>query len=148
MKDIFDSKNEVKSLWVKWGRIGDNVHGTLVGVREIRSMLPGKEDEMVKLYELLADGGEYHDLDKKKNPVEPAIKVQAGEVYFIGGKTGIDAQMCRVKVGQRMGMKFTEEKDAKTKGFNALKIIKVFAGEMNEEWLAANMPGVGEQIEI
>ena len=148
MKDIFDDKNAVKSLWVKWGKIGDNVVGTLTAVHDVRSNLPGKENEMVKRYELLAEGGEYHELDKKKNPVDPAVKVLVGEIYYVGGKVGIDAQMRRVKVGQRIGMKFTQEIPAKTKGYNDLKIIKVFAGEMNEEWLAQNMPGIGEQIEI
>lgn len=148
MTNIFDEKNEVKSLWVKWGKINDQIFGTFIASREIDSQLPGKEGEKVKLYEILAEGGEYHELDKKKNPIDPAVKVQVGEVYFVGGKMGIDAQMRRVKVGQRIGMRFTEEKESNTKGFNALKIIKVFAGDMNKEWLANNMPEIGGQVDF
>ena len=130
--------NEVKIPWVKWSKIGDNIEGTLIEVREVNSMLPGKEGQRSKVYEIKADAGTYHETDAKKNPVEPGEKCTAGEVYLVGGRTGIDAQMKRIKIGQKVKLQFTEEKPAKTKGFNALKIIKVMTnGQMDEEFLAS-----------
>ena len=58
MSDIFNDKNEIKSTWVKWGKIGDFITGTLVDVREINSQLPGKEGERVKVYEIKAESGQ------------------------------------------------------------------------------------------
>ena len=46
----------------------------------------------------------------------------------------IDNQMRNIKIGQVVGFKFTDEKPSQKKGFNALKIIKVYAGEMDPEF--------------
>jgi hypothetical protein len=127
---------EVKTSFVKWGKVGDNIEGTLIDVRETTSQLPGKEGEMQKIYDIKSDRGSYHDLDAKKNAVEPAIIIEANEIYSVGGRTGIDAQMRRIVVGQKVRFIFTEEKPAKTKGYNDLKIIKVMTnGKMDQEWL-------------
>ena len=135
--DLFNENNQVKSSWVKWGKIGDNIFGTLIDVREINSQFPGKENERVKIYEIKADGGEFHELDDKRNAVAEPTKIVEGEIWNIGGKAGIDVQMRRIKVGQKLGIKFTDEKPSKNKGFNPLKIIKVYTdGSIDEEWLA------------
>lgn len=135
---LLDEKNAVKSSWVKFTLVGDAIVGTLVAVSERESTLPGKEGTMQKSYEILADGGSWHDLDEKKNPVKPPVKIQAGETWFVGGRLGLDPQMARIKIGQRLGIKFCEEVPSTKKGFNALKIIKAITkGEMNEAWLMA-----------
>ena len=140
MKDL----QEVKSSWVKWGKVGDYVRGTLVSIREMNSNLPGKEGERVKVYELLTECGQFHDIDNDKKPVEPAITIGKGEYWQIGGKVGIDNQMRNVKIGQIIGMVFAEVKPSKTKGFNSLKIIKVRVGGMDPnfgtESLGTEMP--------
>ena len=136
MSDIFNDKNEIKSTWVKWGKIGDFITGTLVDVREINSQLPGKEGERVKVYEIKAESGQFHELDKEKQPLKEPVILNKDEIWAVGGRQGIDAQMRRIKIGQKLGMKFTDEKPARTKGFNALKIIKVYTtGVMDTEWL-------------
>ena len=127
---------ELKSLWVKWGKVGDNIEGTFIDRREMDSTLPGKEGTKTNVYEIKADRGSYHDLDEKKNPVDPAVSVIPGEVYLVGGRMGIDAMMRRVKLGQKVKFLFSEKKKATKKGFNDLKIIKVLAGKMDEEWMA------------
>jgi hypothetical protein len=138
MDDIFDDKNAIKSLWVKWGKIGDRISGTLIDVREMNSQLPGKEGERVKVYDIQADSGEFHDMDNNKVSIEPAIVVEVGGVYSIGGRKAIDQAMRRIRVGQKVGLKLTDIKESKKKGFSALKIIKVYAGEMDNDWMAGN----------
>ena len=105
----FEGLEEVKSQWIKWGQPGDWVRGTLCDVREMESQLPGKKQgEMVKVYEFIAAGGSFHDLDEKKNPLPDARILEKGSVWTIGGKAGIDNQMRNVKLGQVFGMRFAE----------------------------------------
>jgi len=127
---------DVKNVWVKWGKVGDNIEGTLVDVREVNSQLPGKEGQRTKVYEVKADLGSFHELDNKKNPITPPVQLTPGEIYLVGGRQGIDLQMRRIKIGQKVRVVFAEEKESKKKGFNALKIIKIQTnGQMDEEWL-------------
>ena len=138
---LFDDNNAVKSQWIKWGMVGDYIAGTFIEVREITSQFPGKEGERVKVYEIKADEGSFHDLDERRNPVNPPISIKEGDIWIIGGRQGIDAQMRNIKIGQKIGMKYTDEKPAKTKGFNALKILKVYTeGVMDEAYLDSYEP--------
>lgn len=145
-KDNWDSDdNAVQSQWVKFNvPMEDKIFGTLVAKRTIKSQIVGKENEDVIVYELKADQGSFHELDDKKKLIETPIIVNAGEVWSIGGKAGIDAQMRNVKIGQKVGFKFIDEKASKTKGFAPAKNIKVFAPknddgtpQMDMEWIEA-----------
>jgi len=136
-----DEWSEVKNSFWKKGKIGDFIIGTLIAVREIRSQLPGRENEQVKLYEVKADDGEFHDLDDKNQPIEPAVKINGEEVWNVGGgskehPSGIDTQFRNIKLGQKVKIQFVDEKPPKKKGFNALKIVKVYTnGKMDDVWL-------------
>src|SRR3990167_8851637 len=135
-KDVFDEENAVKANWVKWGKAGNKIFGTLMSVREMESQFPDKKGEMVKVYEFLAEGGEFNDIDEDKKPVKEVTTINPGEIWLVGGKVGLDNAMRNIKVGQILGIKFTEEKPNKTKGFSPLKIVKVFTeGKMNDKWL-------------
>lgn len=141
-----DSSNEVQSNWVKFNvPMEDKIFGTFISKRQMKSSIPGKENELVWVYELQADSGSFHEIDDKKKVVEEPIIVNAGEVWSIGGKTGIDTQMRNIKIGQKIGFKFIDEKPSKTKGFAPAKNIRVYApkGEdgqpqMDLEWIEAN----------
>lgn len=145
-EDDFDSANEVPSNWVKFNvENEDKIMGTLVAIREMKSTLPGKEGEMVKIYEVKADYGSFHGIDDKKKVIPEPIVVEAGEFWSIGGKPIIDRQMTNVKVGQKVGFKFTEEQASKTKGFAPAKIVKVYTPKnddgsfkMDTEWIEEN----------
>jgi hypothetical protein len=127
---------DIPSNWVSWGKEGDNIEGTLIGISERESTLPGKEGEIQKVYEIKADRGSFHVLENKKVVEEPTI-VEAGELYNVGGRMGLDVQMKRIKLGQKVRIIFVEEKAPKTKGFNPLKIIKAQTnGVMDEQWQA------------
>lgn len=137
-------ENEVSSNWVKFNvPMEDKIFGTLVAKRSMKSSIPGKEDEDINVYDLKADMGSFHEADDKKQVIEPAITVGAGEIWSIGGKASIDAQMRNIKVGQKIGFKFIDEKPSKTKGFAPAKYIRVYAPknddgtpQMDDEFLA------------
>lgn len=144
-KEWDDPSNEAQNSFMSWGKEGDYVLGTLIGVKEVKSTLPDRAGQMQKVYTVKAKEGSYHLLDEKKNPVEPAEELSEGDVISVGGRSTIDSRMARVKLGQNFGLKFTEEQPSKTKGYNATKVIKVFtpkdaAGdyEMDAEWLKEN----------
>ena len=120
--------NAVQSNWVKFNvPMQDKIFGTLIAKRTIKSAIAGKEGEDVNVYELKAESGSFHEVDDKKKVIETPITINAGEIWSIGGKAGIDAQMRNIKIGQKIGFKFIDEKASKTKGFAPAKNIKVFA---------------------
>lgn len=145
-KDDFDEENIVQSNWIKFNvEQEDKIMGTLIAIREMKSTLPGKEGEIVKIYELKADYGSFHELDEKKKIVPEPIVVEENSIWSIGGKPIIDRQMTNVRVGQKVGFKFTEEQPSKTKGFAPAKVVKVFTpknddgtAKMDTEWIEAN----------
>ena len=141
--DAFDESNEVASSFIKWGQEGDYILGTLTGSRQVPSTLPDKKGELQWIYEIKVDRGEYHDIDDKKRVADEATALEAGSTVSVGGRKTIDGRMRQIKLGQKVGLKFIEELPAKTKGYNATKLIKVYAPkgtdgsvQMDEEWLA------------
>ena len=123
-----DDSNQVSSNWVKFNvPLEDKVFGTLISKRQMKSSIPGKEGELVWVYEVKADSGSFHEVDDKKVVVPAPITINADEVWSVGGKTGIDTQMRNIKLGQKVGFKFIDEKPSKTKGFAPAKNIRVYA---------------------
>lgn len=143
--DVFDEANEVVSNWVKFNvPQEDKVFGTLIAKRQVKSTLPGKEGQMVWVYEIKADYGSFHALDDNKQVIPEPIKVSENEYWSIGGKDSIDRQMQNIALGTKVGFKFIETQPSKTKGFAPSKIIKVFVPkedngtpQMDNEWLEA-----------
>ncbi len=142
--DLFDPSNEVKPQWMKWGKIGDRIRATLLGVRDMDSQLPGKEGTKVKVYECRVHDGQYHVLDENKQIVEMPNVFRPGEIVLIGGKPGIDNGMRYVKPGQIFGMSYSGNKPSKTNGFSPTKTIKVFAGEMDPEYMGERAGDVAQ----
>src|SRR3989344_3044952 len=122
----FNDSNEIKAKWVKFGKVGDGVIGTLTEIRKVPSFLPGKEGELVTVYDLKVKSGSFHELDDKKNPVTEATVLQLGDYYSVSGKKAIDDRMRNIAYGTVVGFKFTEEVPNKKKGFNPTKVIKVY----------------------
>lgn len=142
---------EVKNSFWKKGKRGDNIIGTLVSVREIQSQLPGKEKEMVKIYEIKADGGLTHDTDANKQPIEPAIVIKEGEFWNVGGGSKespsmIDNQFRNIKLGQKVKIEYVDDKEPKKKGFNGMKVIKVYTnGKFDDAWLKEQEAAAGAE---
>lgn len=134
---------EVANNWVSWGKEGNYIIGTLIAVREIISKLPGKAGEKIAVYELKADAGVFNQMDDDKKPIEPAINIEAEQIWNIGGKPIIDRQMRNIKLGTKVYVKYTKTEPPRNKGFNPLKVIKVLTKRgrdgkpvMDEKWLA------------
>ena len=142
--DDFDSANEVQSNWLKWNVVGeDKFVGTLIAKRSMKSSIPGKEGEMVNVYDFKVSYGLFHVTDDDKKVVPEPVTIEDGEIYSVGGTKIIDRQMTNIKIGQIIGLKYTETVPSKTKGFAPAKIIKVFLQKnddgslkMDEEFLA------------
>lgn len=132
---LYDTGNQIKASWVKWGKVGNKIAGTLISIREMESRLPEKRGQMMKIYEILADDGEFNDIVDKK-PVDEVTKINPGEIWLVGGGLGLDNSMRNIKVGQIIGIKYTEERPNSDKLKNPTKVKKVFTeGKMNDVWL-------------
>lgn len=144
--DDFDEVNAVVSNWLKWNvPQEDKVMGTLMAKRTMKSSIPGREGELVNIYDLKADYGSFHILDDNKVLVPEPVVIEPESIWSIGGTNIIDRQMTNIKVGQKVGLKFTEQVPSKTKGFAPAKIIKVFtpknddgSHKMDTKWIEEN----------
>lgn len=133
--DIFNAENKLESGRVQWGKIGDKVSGTYIDKREIKY----DDGKTGYVYELIASGGEYHAIsdDETGNAViaEQATKIESGDYVRVAGKKGIDDEMKKVKIGQKVGLRF-EGMGKKVAGKKPFKDVKVYRGAMDEKWLA------------
>ncbi len=121
-----DESNEAVNSFVSWGMVDDYILGTLIGVRHVKSTLPGKEGQMQNIYDFKVKECSYHVLDSKKKLVEEPVVPNEGDIVSVGGRSSIDTRMARAKIGQVIGLKFVAEIESKTKGFNPTKSIKVY----------------------
>ena len=143
--DAFDVSNEVASSFIKWGKEGDFILGTLTSTRQVPSTLPDKKGELQFIYEIKVDSGEYHDIDEKKRVAEEPTPLDVGSTWSVGGRKTIDARMRQIKIGQKVGLKFIEELESKLCGIRkALKgvieryfrvVRYTFSEEDGQAWL-------------
>ena len=138
--DIFNEDNKLESGRVQWGKIGDNVKGTYIDKRDIKY----DDGKTGYIYEILASGGEYHAItdDEEGNIVvaEKATVIEAGDYVRVSGKKGIDDEMKKVKIGQKVGYRF-EAWGKKVAGKKPFKDVKVYRGVMDEQWLSEQKKG-------
>lgn len=124
---------EMTTQSVTFGKVGDWIKGTYTGKKTVDN--PNKPGEKVNLYELKGWLGEYHTVDGKKNPIEPAAEVQAGSYYVVwGGKQAIDDLFARSKLGDIVGIQFKEEMESKTKGNAPFKVYRCLTFGRDESW--------------
>ena len=95
--------------------VGGSIKGTLLAVDEYESQI--NAGEMQKVY---------------------TIKTEEGEEYKIGSRgSRFDVQMRGVLVGQYVGFLYTEDIPSKKKGYSAFKLIKVYPGQMNPDYVSS-----------
>ena len=135
--DEFSDMQEVKSNYIKWGKVGDFVKGTLTTKRRVPDKLKeqDKPGAMQWMYEIQIAAGRFHHIKEDKSVEETSIELTAGNFIVVGGKPGIDDGMRNVKLGQIVGFRFTEVKPSKRKGFSPTKVIKVYAGAMDPNYM-------------
>lgn len=134
--DIFDEDNEIKASFntLKFGEVGDYIRGTLIdNTRTIVNNL-SKKKELQTVFEIKSVSGSFHNIIKGKVQKD-ATEIEDGQVYsFITSNPIMLKAMAEIKIGQIVGLKFIEVKEAKTTGWNDAKIIKVFAGKMDPNY--------------
>jgi len=145
MKDTYNKDDALSSPWMKWGKVGDKIFGTLISISDRKQINDNTgAEETSKVYELKTDGGEFHNVDEDKKVIEPAVVIGEGQIFNVGGHYTIDPVMKNIKMGQKVKIEFTETKPSQKKGNAPMKIRKVFSkGEMDEEWLSSNKEAEG-----
>ena len=140
MDSIFNEANEVKPKYnnLRWGKVGDWFKGTLVdNTRQMRNNLSEK-GEMQTIFEFKAHGGLFHDIVKRVVQSEPTEVLKDEFWSLITSKPALLNQLKGAKIGQVIGLRFAEEKEAKKAGFNDSKIIKIYLGEMDATYHGEN----------
>lgn len=133
---------EVASQAVTFGKPGDFIKGTFTGSKHVDTNLGP-----TVLYELKGDVGTYHNVDGKKNPIEPAVTVVKGVFYNVWrGKEGsaIDDLFKKAKLGDVVAIQFKEEKESKTKGYAPFKVYKVMQFGKDPEYMGEDSSAVQE----
>lgn len=126
-----------KSSFVKFNKINDHIQGTLVKVTVPTE--PDQYGKMDKKYTILCDSGSVYGgvMDKETGNYvvdqQPTV-LEAGKEYIITGKVSLDSSMSEIQLGQKCIIQLSEFKASK-KGTRPAKIMKVFKGGMNNEWL-------------
>lgn len=136
---LFDDKNKVKAAFIKFTKIGDWFEGTLHEVRHVKNLLPGKEGETQINYDFIVKSGVFHMPDPLTKQAyadgSGVIILKKDDLWTMGGKPGIDANMRNIKVGQIFGARFSALKPSKTPGFAAQKVVDIFPGKMDETYM-------------
>ena len=130
---IFDPKNEVKQSIIKFGKVGDWIKGTLTDDTRIvpNKLNPAKGDQRV--YEFKIKGGQFHDINDKVVDDEPTV-LNVGDFYVIYGNKVMQSQLKNSKIGQVIGIRFSDSKPNSQPGYDDTKIIRVYLGEMDPEY--------------
>lgn len=147
--DEMSGLEEARSTFIKWGKEGDFVKGTLTARRQVPDQLKrstGKDPNALQwIYELQVLAGRFHDIVKKKVNENPTT-LEAGSFISVGGKPGIDNGMRNAKLGQIVGFRFEETKPSKNPAFNDNKIVKVYLGEMDRNYMGQSSSDVEQAV--
>ncbi len=135
-QDPLAGMEEVKTQTVKWGKIGDWMRGTLADKSRISESEYGGKHKIQRVYEFKVKAGMFHGINKDKSIAEEPTFLEEGTFWTIFAEVDsvLDAQLNKAKVGQDVGVRYTEDKESKTAGFNPTKIRKVFLGDMDPSY--------------
>lgn len=130
---------EVVSNWFKANKIGDFMEGTFVGSQVRTGTTPDGKSQTQIVYEILTDMGEFHNLIKnaegqKVVDAVNSVVIAPGE-YYQYAKGSIDAAMKKIKIGQKVKFLFDSTSPSKNKMNNDFKLVKVYAGDMDKEYM-------------
>lgn len=140
--------NEIKSKNFKFGAPGDYLVGTFLDVTKTTS--PDSYGKLSHIYRVKAAEGRFYGSTKNEKTKKWVMDteqtvVNAGEDYtfFVSEDKGVlIGKMKDIKKGQRFKIVFEETKPT-TKG-NDAKIIKIFAGNMDPDYVDPSKTGIDE----
>lgn len=154
-EDIFNDNNarvptqwekaHPKTLSVAFSKVGDWIYGTYLGSRQIPSKQPGKENEMITVYDIKGHAGEFHKLDNFKQIVEEPIKVEEGSLWSVYGKKDINERMAEIPVGHFVAFKFLKLIPSKKAGFNPMKDIDVRNGGKDPDYSGESISDISDE---
>ncbi len=134
--ELFNEGNAVKVVYktIKFGKVGDFIKGTLTNnTKQMKNELSEK-GEMQTVFEIKVAAGSFHLMTDRVVDATPTIP-QPGEFWsYITGKPVMLDMLKGVKIGQIVGLRFTESKKSKKPGFNDTKIIKVYPGAKDDTY--------------
>jgi hypothetical protein len=130
----FDGMQEPSGSIIKFGKVGNWFKGVVTAnEKQVPNKLKAGGKEMQTIYEFKALGGSYNDIINKI-PQEKVTVVVPGEFYSYFAKGFTDSLLKKAKLGQIVGLSFTEERKATQPGYSDTKIIKVFLGGMDPNY--------------
>lgn len=145
-EDPLAGGQEMTTQTVTFGKIGNFIKGTYTGKKTVKN--PNK-DGVVNLYEVKGMIGHLHNVDGKKNPIEPGYDVQAGSFYVVwGGKQAVDDLFSRSKLGDIIAIQFKDEQESKTKGNAPFKILKTLTFGADVNWMGEDSQSLQEAAEV
>ena len=129
---------EIKSNWFKATKIGDYIEGTLISKEWKEGTDPQGRPQNQEIYEVLADEGTSHVLIKKDGQKivdeDNPLVIEKGAYYKFAKGSVVDA-MKKIKVGQKVKFYFHSVIESKDKMKNDFKLVKVYGGDINADWL-------------
>lgn len=136
-QDPLSGGKEISSQAITFGKVGDFIKGTYTGKKVVDT-----SNGEAPLFELKAIMGRYHNVDDKKNPIEPELSVEKGEYYNVWGsfKTtsgaySITSLFKKVPFGEIVAIRLKEEIPSKTKGNAPFKKYEVFQYGPDPEYM-------------
>lgn len=139
--DLFNPENRLQSGKFQWGKVGNVVKGTLVGITQAKY----DDGKVGNVYELLVIHGKFNAITEDEQTgniivAEEETVLSSGDYVRVNGKDSIDKEMKKVKIGQIIGMRL-ESIGKKVAGKKPFKDVAVFPGKMNEEWIKEQNEG-------
>jgi hypothetical protein len=132
---------KIPTNWVKWGKPGDKIKGTLIDTFEVEDNYTGKKQTV---YILKADGGSFHNIAEKVISATPT-EIEKGSVWNVGGRYSIDRVMRNLKLGTRVAIMYVSDV---TTPKGTAKSFNVLSGGFDAEWQASNMAdALGGKVE-
>lgn len=129
---------ELKPNSVSFGKVGDWIKGTYVGVKKVTA-----NEKTTNLYEITGIAGQYTPIEnsfdengQKVSKLLAPVKVNPGEYYSIwGGKSAIDDGFKKAKFGEIVGVMFKEASPSKKAGHSPFKIMMVKSFGMDPNYM-------------
>lgn len=146
-KDISDS-NKVRSNWIKWGKPGDGFKGVLLEKRKMEVTYQGVKKD-VEVFEFSMQAGEFHNSDEMtKQPIEPGVKIKAGDVYSVGDNCRLGIMMRNVRPGDVVVVRYKEQLPPKVKGNAPAKILETYVVGHQDDYYTLTGSAKAESSEL
>lgn len=153
VQDPLAGGQEMNTQSVTFGKVGDFIKGTYVGKKVVKTA-----NGEAPLYEVKAETGNFHTVDGKKNPVEPAVKVEKASYYTVwgsfkstAGANAITSLFQRIPFGEIVGIQLAEEIESKTKGNAPFKKFRCLTYGKDSTYMGEDSSAIvsgGEQVDM